>query len=182
MVTVCRLDRPRDFPTLLAAFADVARRVASTSLWIVGDGPLRDDIARQVRAAGLDERVRLLGMVRDVPGVLAASDVFVLTSTGGDGLPIGILEAMVAGLPVVATRCDGIPEAVGEGQTGLLVPRADSAALSRALDELVAGAERRRALGAEGRRVALRSFAIEDCVAALAALYEQIVARGGRDE
>ena len=108
---------------------------------LVGGGPEHAAVAAAVRRAGLDGVVALLGDRDDVPALLAAADVFVLASRS-EGFPMSVLEAMAAGLPVVASAVGGVPEAVLDGETGLLVPPGDAGA--------VAGA-RARALLADGR-------------------------------
>jgi glycosyltransferase involved in cell wall biosynthesis len=110
-----------------------------------------------VAARGLSDRVELLGAQGTVAELLARSGVFVLSSRS-EGFPVSILEAMAAGLPVVATDVGGIAEAVVDGETGILVPAADPQALAGALEQLVADVELRRRLGAGGRARALRLF------------------------
>ena len=149
IVSIGRFAYPKDFRTLLEAVALLGADFQAT---LVGDGP---DLA-EVGAAS-SNRVELLGARADVEGLLARSDVFVLSSRS-EGFPVSILEAMAAGLPVVATRVGGVAEAVVHGETGFLVPAADPQALAGALAKLVADVELRRRLGAAGRARALRLF------------------------
>jgi glycosyltransferase involved in cell wall biosynthesis len=150
VLSVGRLKAPKDFATLLAAFArlGVPYRAA-----IVGDGPER----AALEAAAATAQVELLGERGDVPEQLAASDVFVLSSRS-EGMPMSILEAMAAGLPVVASAVGGIPEIVRDGATGLLVPPGDADALAAALGRLLDDDGLRRRLGAAGRERALDEF------------------------
>jgi glycosyltransferase involved in cell wall biosynthesis len=120
---------------------------------IVGDGPER----AALEAAAATAQVELLGERGDVPEQLAASDVFVLSSRS-EGMPMSILEAMAAGLPVVASAVGGIPEIVRDGETGLLVPPGDADALAAALGRLLDDDGLRRRLGAAGRERALDEF------------------------
>jgi glycosyltransferase involved in cell wall biosynthesis len=154
IVAIGRLAFPKDFVTLLAALArvDSDHRVS-----LVGDGPGAAEVAAAVEARGLSDRVELLGAQRNVTELLARSDVFVLSSRS-EGFPVSILEAMAAGLPVVATDVGGIAEAVVDGETGILVPAADPRALAGAIERLLADVELRRHLGAAGRARALRLF------------------------
>ena len=99
----------------------------------------------------------LTGMRRDIANLLHASDIFVFTSAGGDGLPIAILEAMAAACPVVATASDGIPEEVIHGQTGLLVRRGDPHSLAEAIALMAENQPMRWAMGRAGS-LRLRSF------------------------
>lgn len=176
VTTVCRLNRPRDFETLLTAFREIADADASAHLLVAGDGPWETAIRQRRDDLGLQTRVTFAGQRDDIEVVLAASDIFVLTSTGGDGLPISILEAMAAGLPVVATAAAGIPEAVIADQTGLLVQRGDSRSLAAALLRLIRDRETRIRFGEAGRRRALRELDVRDMVAALAGVYQDVVA------
>jgi glycosyltransferase involved in cell wall biosynthesis len=154
IIGIGRFAYPKDFTTLLEALARVR---APCHTVLVGDGPSLPAISAAVQEDGLFERVELLGARADIPELLARSDVFVLSSRS-EGFPVSILEAMAAGLPVVATDVGGIAEAVEDGETGLLVPAADPEALACALERLVSDADLRRRLGAAGRARALRLF------------------------
>jgi glycosyltransferase involved in cell wall biosynthesis len=149
IVSVGRFAYPKDFATLLEALALLETDYRAT---LVGDGP---DLAEV--AAAVPDQVELLGARGDVSDLLARSDVFVLSSRS-EGFPVSILEAMAAGLPVVATDVGGVAEAVVDGETGILVPAADPNALAGALERLIADVELRRRLGAAGRARALRLF------------------------
>jgi glycosyltransferase involved in cell wall biosynthesis len=154
IVSVGRLAYPKDFATLLESLTLLD---ADYSAALVGDGPDLAEVAAAVEARGLSDRVELLGARNNVADLLARSDVFVLSSLS-EGFPISILEAMAAGLPVVATDVGGAAEAVTDGETGMLVPAADPEALAGALEQLVADVDLRRRLGAAGRARALRLF------------------------
>ena len=147
VVAVGRLQRPKDPLTLVRAFG---RLRASFSAVIVGEGPDRPRLETEIRRLGLERAVVLAGDTRDVADMLARADIFVLSSTS-EGLPLSILEAMVAGLPVVASSVGGVPEAVEEGETGLLVPPRDPVRLAAALERLLVDPALRRRLGANGR-------------------------------
>jgi len=154
VVSIGRFAFPKDFATLVEALA--ATR-ADYRAAFVGEGPLLPEIAGAIRQRGLTERIDLLGNGGDVPGVLASADVFVLSSRS-EGFPVSILEAMAAGLPVVATDVGGVAESVIDGETGLLVPPGDPGALASALDRLLADSALRLRLGAAGRERARRHF------------------------
>jgi glycosyltransferase involved in cell wall biosynthesis len=149
LVMVARMERQKDHATLLRALARL--RDLPWTLELVGDGPTRGGVEELVGELGLADRVRLLGSRLDVPERLARAQVFVLVSLW-EGFPRSILEAMRAGLPVVATDVAGVGEAVGDGVSGLLVKRGDAAALSSSLRRLLADAELRAAMGRAGRR------------------------------
>jgi len=155
LIAVGRLKAPKDFLTLVRALAALPDRAYEAV--IVGDGPERGAVEEEIRRLGLGDRVELLGERGDVPELLAGSDVFVLSSRS-EGLPVSVLEAMAAKLPVVASRVGGLVELVVDGETGLLVPPGDEAALTEALRRLVDDRELRRKLGAAGRARAEASF------------------------
>jgi glycosyltransferase involved in cell wall biosynthesis len=144
VVSVGRFSKPKDFVTLARSLAMLDR--GSFRALLVGDGPDRAELEAELQHLGLDGAVELLGTREDVAELLAGADVFVLSSTS-EGLPISILEAMAAGLPVVASSVGGVPEAVVDGETGLLVPPGDPAALAAALRRLTTDGELRRRLG-----------------------------------
>jgi glycosyltransferase involved in cell wall biosynthesis len=147
IVSVGRFAYPKDFATLLAALELVDGEWRAS---LVGDGPDR----AAVEGSTL---VELPGPRRDVADLLARSDIFVLSSRS-EGFPVSILEAMAAGLPVVATDVGGVAEAVVAGETGFLVPPGDPRALAEALGRLVAEPRLRRRFGEAGRDRALRLF------------------------
>ncbi len=170
-LTVCRLDDPRDLSTLVEAFSRAREALEDATLWIVGDGPRRAAIEQQIAQLGMETCVHLLGFRRDVPNWMAASDVFVLTTEAHEGLPIALLEAQAAGLPVIATDSGGTGEGMQSGESGTLVPRCDVEALTSALEAIGADSERRARMGAAGRRFA-RGFSDADQMAAdVAAAY-----------
>ena len=148
LVMVARLDRPK-LPVLAVRALSAMREVPWT-FELVGDGPLRADVEQAVAAEGLRNRVVLLGARDDVPERLASAQAFVLASNR-EGLPVSVLEAMRAGLPVVATDAGGTRETVLEGDTGFVVPRKDQAALTDALQRVLSDASLRRSMGAAGR-------------------------------
>jgi glycosyltransferase involved in cell wall biosynthesis len=175
ITTTCRLFKPRDFVTLLQAMRQVVDGAPSAHLLIVGDGPLRAEIEAQRDALGLSQRVTLAGWRRDMPELYAASDLFVLTTWGWEGLPLTILEAMAAGKPVVATRAGGIPEIVVEGETGLLVEPRNPAALAQALARMVAEPVLRRQAGSAGQQRVATHFALPVMVENTTRIYQHVL-------
>jgi glycosyltransferase involved in cell wall biosynthesis len=176
VVAVGRLAAPKDAVTLVRALAGV-RDLRFRAL-IVGDGPDRPAVEAELRRLGLEGAVELAGTRGDVPELLAGADVFALSSRS-EGAPISILEAMAAGLPVVATRVGGVGETVVDGETGLLVPAGDPAAMSAALERLLADPELRRRLGAAGREHARRRFDVRELQRVHLAAYAAELARRG---
>jgi glycosyltransferase involved in cell wall biosynthesis len=163
---------------LVEAFAQV-HSDAPLYLLLVGGGELEDAVREQVVELGLQERVRFLGVRADVPAILNASDLFVLSSRW-EGNPMSVMEALAAGLPVVSTAVGGVPELVQEGETGLLVPSEDTGALACALQALVDDPARRQAMGAAARQHAIAHFDIRHTVRMYEELYERLLARGAK--
>ena len=174
LLSVGRLRPPKDFMTLLRAIEPGSVRVR-----IVGDGPERAALEAEVARLGLERTVELLGMRGDVGELLAAADVFVLASDS-EGLPMSVLEAMAAGLPVVASAVGGVPELVREGETGMLVPPRDSAALAGAIRRLVEDPALRDRLGAAGRQRVEREFSLARFQREHLELYRDYVKRARR--
>src|SRR5439155_14108472 len=114
------------------AMHQVAARHLAAFIWIVGDGQLREPTERAIAEAGLAGRTRFLGLRKDVPALIAASDVVVHSSLR-EGLPRVVLETLHAGTPLVATAVGGVPEVVKDGVNGLLVPASDAPALAAAI-------------------------------------------------
>jgi glycosyltransferase involved in cell wall biosynthesis len=143
-------------------------------LEIYGDGEERGGLERRAARLGVD--VRFHGEVDDVRGRLENADVFAL-STRGDNLPVAILEAMAAALPVVATRVGGVPELVVDGETGLLVEPEDPGAFARALDALASDPGRRHLLGREAARRAAERFGTAAVAQRVVEVYEDALRR-----
>ncbi len=170
VVMVARLAAPKDPLLLLQALAAID---APWRLRLVGDGPERPQVEAEIARLGLGGRVTMEGVRADVPDLLAASQVFTLVSRQ-EGFPISILEAMRAGLPVIASDVGGIRESVRDGVTGRLVPRGDRPALTAALAEALTRPERRRAWGAAGRATYLQRFTVADMLDRTRHVYEEL--------
>ncbi|MCL2700100.1 MAG: glycosyltransferase [Phycisphaerae bacterium] len=149
VVQVGTLRGVKDHPTALRAFARVVRELPAARIAFAGDGP--DQAACRALSAelGIESSVHWLGSRSDVPNVLAAGDVMLMTSLS-EAHSVSLLEAMAAGLPVVATAVGGIPETVADGETGLLAPRGDDAGLAAHLVTLLRDDTRRRRMGQAG--------------------------------
>jgi glycosyltransferase involved in cell wall biosynthesis len=148
------------------ALAALARMRTRATLVVAGPGEWR---------LPPDDRVLLLGYRRDVPALLAASDVLLQASRCEEGAPLAVLEAQMAGVPVVATRVGGIPEIVEEGVTALLVPREDPDAMAEALDRALA-VDRSR--WKEQGRAHARRFTLEACAGRVARVIEECLGAG----
>ena len=180
---VARLVPIKDHRTFFAAAARVARADPATHFVVAGDGPLRAGLEAAAGEAGLDGRAHFLGWWDDLPALYADLDVVALTSRN-EGTPVCLLEAMAAGVPVVATAVGGVPDVVRHGETGLLAPPGDPAALAAALASLLADPDRRSALGLAGRRAAYPAYDAKTLIARVEALYRELAAgprrEGGR--
>ncbi|MFB3787348.1 MAG: glycosyltransferase [bacterium] len=152
---VAQLRPPKRHDLLLQAAQDLRERFPYLRLLIVGEGEMEAALQEQARQAGLEDRVIFTGYRNDARRLLRGLDLFALPSEV-EGEPVSILEAMAAGLPVVAARTGGIPEMVAHGGTGLLHAPGSRKGLRDALAELLAAPEKRQTMGAAGReRVAL---------------------------
>lgn len=141
---------------------------------VVGDGPLREELEKEVNELGLKNRVIFAGQRENIPEILAMLDIFALSSVT-EGLPLTILEAMAAGKPVVATRVGGIPEAILEGKTGLVVAPKDPEALAVALASLLGERDRISRMGANGLKLVREKFTVESMVQRTIELYNQLL-------
>ncbi len=169
-VTVARLSPEKNIANLLRAAARVRDADPAFRLEIAGDGPCRDDLVRLSQELNLGSTVTFLGEVREIPALLARASLFVLPSRS-EGISLTLLEAMARGLPIVATRVGGNPEVVVEGETGLLVPTDDAAALAGAILELRGRTAESRAMGQAGRKRVEQSFEVRGMVAHYERLY-----------
>ncbi len=143
---------------LIEAMAILDRPVL---LLIVGDGPRRSNIERAIRKHGLGDRVRMVGNQKEVTPWLQAMDLFTLPSWANEGVPQGILQAMMCELPVISTPVGSIEEAVVDGETGIIVPTRNAGTLAAAITELLDHPERARALGEAGVKRAHELFSRE---------------------
>jgi L-malate glycosyltransferase len=171
---VGRLEPEKDHRTLLRAFQALIAHGQAARLLIVGDGSLRGELESQCRALDLERRVTFLGARSDIPQVLAAFDVFVLSSVQ-EGVPLSVVEAMGAGKPVIATDVGGLRMLVKPAVNGLLVPPADPLALEAAMRELAGNAALRQEMGKQGRQIAQDSFGVSSMINRYQDLYESVL-------
>jgi sugar transferase (PEP-CTERM/EpsH1 system associated) len=171
---VARLDAIKDHATAIRTIQRVADRLDRARLILVGDGPQHDAIVAEIDRRGMGEQVRMLGLRHDIAQLLAAADVFLLTSVS-EGIPVTVLEAMAVGLPVVSTDVGGMAEIVRPGKTGFLVPAGDDAWLADAILDLAGDPALRARLGQAGRNRVETVFSQEQMHAAYARLYEEMI-------
>lgn len=160
---------------LLDACAQLRQRGVAFTCHLVGDGPDRAALLRQAQQLQLDGSVRFHGMLprREVAALLGEADLLAAPSVVSrdgrrEGLPVVLIEALASGVPVVASRLSGIPELVVDGETGLLVPPGDAAALADALQRLIASPALREQLAEAGRAKVVRQFDLQRNAAQLA--------------
>jgi glycosyltransferase involved in cell wall biosynthesis len=163
----------KGYDHLLDAFAAVAARDDRARLQIAGDGPSRHGLQQQARALGIEDKVSFPGWSDDLPALMQRWSVFVQPSLE-EALGITVLQAMASGLPVIASDVGGLPEAVVDGETGLLVPPRDVGALSATLARLLADPLERRLLG-EAARVRARRFSEVRFVTEVCEVYRELL-------
>jgi glycosyltransferase involved in cell wall biosynthesis len=172
LVMVARFEPQKDHATLLSALAGLLDLPWEVDL--VGDGPLMDPMQSLAASLGLSNRVHFRGQRMDVDRILAQAQVSVLASNW-EGFPLTILEAMRAGLPVVASSVGGIGESVRDGETGYLVPRKDVALLRDRIRLLLTTRDLRLRLGANGRSRYEQCFTLQSSVSKTLALYQDVL-------
>lgn len=143
---------------------------------MVGDGPLRGEVEAEIQKQGLDKRILLTGLRRDAARMMAAMDIFLLTSLW-EGLPRVIPQAMAMNLPVVANLADGTAEAIQDGINGYLCAPGDLAQMAGQVVELVNHPLKRLEMGANGREIAARDYDLKTMIAQIDQLYTQLLTR-----
>jgi len=167
-------------PWLITAAPEVVSRFPQTRFVLVGDGARRPHFEKSAKEMGMEKKFIFLGRRNDVPDVLAASDIAVLPSRA-EGMPNAVLEYMAAGLPTVATAVGGTSEVIRDGETGLLVPAEDSAALAAALLRVLGDDQFAARLGHAGQESVLSKFSFEKLVSDTDALYSELLGKHARD-
>jgi glycosyltransferase involved in cell wall biosynthesis len=178
VLALARFVAEKDHDTLLRAFKLVAATHPGAQLWLVGEGPREGAVQGLTQDLLLQERVRFLPPQAEVLPWLHRASLLVLSSVT-EALPNVVLEAMAAGLPVVATRVGGLPELVVPGRTGWLAPPGSPPALAAALSHLLGAPETRTAFGRAGRRRAVQHFSLEAMAQGFAEVLEAMLQGGG---
>jgi glycosyltransferase involved in cell wall biosynthesis len=178
-LAVGRFEVAKDYPNMLRGFAKVRERYPRTILLLVGRGALQAETEALAQALGLESGVRFLGVRDDVPELMSAADGYVMSSAW-EGMPIVLLEASAAGLPVVATRVGGNHEVVRDEETGFLVPPGDSDALGLAMVRLMESPEaQRRSMGERAREHVRIHYGLSRIVDQWEELYREALAQKG---
>jgi len=176
LINVGRLVAAKAQADLLSAFQIVLRSYPYAHLMIVGQGELRETLQAQTQRLGLQDKVTFTGLRDDVPELLAASDLFVLSSTR-EGLPNSLLEAMAMSRPAVCTDAGGTKEALVDGETGILVPPRQPERLAIAICELIDDPLRRKQYGQAARKRIETEFDIQVMADKLGATYRHLYNR-----
>lgn len=171
---VARLWPEKEQASLIDAAAILAPDHPRLRFLIVGDGPLEMALRAQIARLGLERQVLMPGYRQDLVSVMAAIDTFAFPSSA-EGTPMVIYDAMAIGLPIIASPVSGVGELLDDEQTALFVPPADSEAMARAIERLLADPSLARALGARAREIVESEYAVERAVDRLERLYEQLV-------
>jgi glycosyltransferase involved in cell wall biosynthesis len=176
--SIGRIDSNKNHAMLLHAFAALTKKWPALRLVIIGNGPLKSQLAAVAEQLGISERVRLPGAIPLAARYLPAMEVCCLTSYT-EGMPNLIMEAAAAGLPVVSTTCGGSVELIESDVTGFLVSPNDAADMARRLDLLLANAEQSHRIGQAGREKMRRECSVEIMVTRMTQVYEEALAGRG---
>jgi glycosyltransferase involved in cell wall biosynthesis len=174
--TVGRLDPVKDHATLLNAFAMLRARWPSVRLRILGDGPIRADLERLAHSLGIDDSVRFEGFSLDTARFFASIDAYVISSRS-EGLPLTLLEAMSASLPIVATSVGGIPDVLRKAGNDRLAMPEDPTRLAAAMEKVLLLPDRTE-VGRQNRRTAAEHYSAERMTADYRKLYAMLLAEG----
>lgn len=170
VATVANLRPEKGHDVLLRAAARVLRRIPDARFRIIGDGPTRPALIELASALGISKSIEFLGHREDVPALLAQTDVYAFPSRT-EAFPNGLIEAMAAGLPVVASAIGGMLELVEDGRNGVLVPPGDDTALANRLEELLTHEAAARQLGDAARTTIESRYSFDRMIASFEQLY-----------
>jgi len=169
-----RLVKLKGVNYFLEAAASILRSGKRVQFVVVGDGPLKERLIKQAKNLRISQHVHFIGFREDIPQILAVIDILVVPSLF-EGLPLTILEAMHTGKAIIASRVGGIPEAIKDGETGILVSPRDCHALTKGILELLKDPEKRKQMGEKGKQRALQHFEVERMVKEYASIYDACI-------
>jgi len=175
-IAVGRVCEQKNFQDLIPVMSELKGMNVPIQFVIAGDGPEMPDLLKRRAEAGLEREIKTLGNVTNIPEYLKAADFFLMPSLW-EGLPLALLEAMAAGLPVVGYAIDGLTDVIEEGQTGYLVPFGDRTAMAQRILGLAQDPDLRLSLGSKGRDVAKERFNLQRVVDDIERLYCSVLAR-----
>jgi len=176
ILQVARLNPLKDHLTAISTIRKLRDSGVNARLVLAGEGEERPKIEAAVRDADLPERVTLLGARRDIPRLLSAADAFLLSSIS-EGIPLTLIEAMAAGVPVVSTDVGGIPEVIDHGATGLLAPARDDGRLANHLQRALTDSAFRGSVIAAAQIKARERFSLDEMHRLYAGVYSECLAR-----
>lgn len=178
-LAVGRFEVAKDYPNMLRAFGEVAGREPRAVLLVVGRGSLQEETKALAEQLGLGAKVLFLGVRQDVPELMSSADGYVMSSAW-EGMPMVLLEAAAAGLPIVSTRVGGNHEVVRDEESGFLVPARDSGALARAMLRLMElSPEQRRSMGQLGHEHVRRHYGLQRVAEQWEGIYRNVLVRKG---
>ena len=174
--TVGRLVDAKSYDILLEVAEDVCRKRPEARFVVVGEGPLGGELRRRAETPGLSGKVLFTGQRTDIPDLMAAMDLYLITSKR-EGLPLALIEAMMSGRAVVSTSVGGIPDAILPDREGILVESGDRAGLTEAILALMDDPDRRRTLGERAQRKAVERYSPEKVLQELEKIYREFLDR-----
>lgn len=177
-IQVARLDYLKDHCTAVRVAERVRSALPRFKLLLVGEGPEREKIEREIASRNLHDTVRLLGQRSDIRRLLAAADLFLLTSIS-EGIPVTFIEAMAAGLPIVSTAVGGVEEVVVDRQTGLVAPSGDDQRLAACVLKVLQDRDQAQAMGHRGRERAFEMFSERAMHESYAIVFNELAGRRG---
>jgi glycosyltransferase involved in cell wall biosynthesis len=173
---VARLAKQKGIPYMLQAAREILRESPNTEFFLVGDGPERGNLERVARQLGIEKNVIFAGSCTDMPRIYNSFDIFALASVD-EGLPMALLEAMASRLPVLVTNVGAVCKVVRDGETGLLAPSRDPAALARGMRELISSPDLRSRLGDAAFAKVQNEFSSEAMMRRYAEVYRKVLKR-----
>lgn len=174
MICVANLYKEKGIDYLLKAMPEVLKNNTNVKLVIAGDGPLHEELNTLSKELSVSDNVKFLGKRNDIDSLLSISDIFVLPSLG-EGFPFVVLEAMAAGLPVVATNIGGIPEIINDGQEGYLVKPADSGAIAESLKKLLLDTELFKKIADNSKARVEKEFSLSKMIDGTLSVYNEVL-------
>lgn len=174
IVFVGRLVELKGVSFLLKAAASILKDGVSVQFVLAGDGPLKERLIEEARVLGISEHVHFIGFRKDIPKILSITDILVVPSLW-EGLPLTVLEAMFAGKAIIATRVGGIPEAITDGECGILICPRDVNAISDGILRLIKNPEKRKQLGDNAKQKAMQYFGVERMVNEYTNIYDECI-------
>ncbi|WP_022852609.1 glycosyltransferase family 4 protein [Thermodesulfatator atlanticus] len=160
---------------LIPAFKELVQKVSDIKLIIVGDGPQRNNLINMVKELGLTEKVEFLGYQEDIPDILAVIDIFIHPSTGHEGVPQAVLQALAMKRPVIATNVGAIPEVIIHKQTGILIPPANPGEIKNAIFWMMKNPDLAKKLGENGRKLVEEKYSLDKMVDKIEKIYQELI-------